>query len=125
MPTRTEASFAADLSLARARADRPVIGRRPTMPAWFADAPDGLDIAAKQRRFDELRAQARKSADIGTLLVIVYQVPLWLLFRHHDSVALRICTVAVPLVMLAAMAFARKSMLNRLLRQHVKTRAIW
>jgi hypothetical protein len=52
-------------------------------------------------------------------------VPLWLLFRHHDSAALRICTVAVPLVMLAAMAFVRKSMLKRLLRQHVKTHVIW
>jgi hypothetical protein len=125
MPTRTAASFAADSLLARASADRPAIGRRPTMPTWFADAPDGLDIAAKQRRFDELRVQARKSADIGAILVIVYQVPLWLLFRHHDSAALRICAVAVPLVMLAAMAFVRKSMLKRLLRQHVKTHVIW
>ncbi len=120
MSTSTEASVAADSLLARARAELPAIGRRPTMPAWFADAPDGLDIAAKQRRFDELRAQARKSADAGAILVVACQAPLWLLLRRHDSAALLIGTVAVLLV---AMALARKPLLNRLLRQHVKTHA--
>ncbi len=120
MSTSTEASVAADSLLARARAELPAIGRRPAMPAWFADAPDGLDIAAKQRRFDELRAQARKSADAATMLVVACQAPLWLLLRRHDSAALLIGTVAVLLV---AMALARKPLLNRLLRQHVKTHA--
>ncbi len=120
MSTSTEASVAADSLLARARAELPAIGRRPAMPAWFADAPDGLDIAAKQRRFDELRAQARKSADAATILVVACQAPLWLLLRRHDSAALLIGTVAVLLV---AMALARKPLLNRLLRQHVKTHA--
>ena len=122
MLTSTDASVAADSLLARARAELPAIGRRPAMPAWFADAPDGLDIAAKQRRFDELRAQARKSADAATILVVACQAPLWLLLRRHDSAALLIGTVAVLLV---AMALARKPLLNRLLRQHVKTHATW
>ena len=125
MLTRIEATFAADSLLARARAELPAIGRRPAMPAWFADAPDGLDIAAKQRRFDELRTQARKSADAGAILVVLWQGPLWLLLRHHDNVTLRICTMAVSLLLLAAMALARKPLLNRLLRQHVKTHATW
>jgi hypothetical protein len=127
MPTRTAAaaSFAADSLLARARAELAGIGRRPPMPAWFADAPDGLDIAAKQRRFDELRAQARKSADTGGTLVVACQMPLWLLLRHHDSVALLVCILAVPLVLLAAMPLARRPLLNRLLRRHVRTHATW
>lgn len=123
MSTRTEASVATDSLRARARAGLPAIGRRPAMPAWFADAPDGLDIAAKQRRFDELRAQARRSADAGAILAVACQAPLWLLLGRHDGVALLIGTVAVPLVLLAAMAFARKPLLNRLLCQHVKAHA--
>jgi hypothetical protein len=125
MLTRTAASFSADSLLARARAGLAAIGRRPTMPAWFADAPDGLDIAAKQRRFDELRAQARKSADTGATLVIACQGPLWLLLRHHDGLVLLIGIVTIPLVLLAALTFARGPVLNRLLRQHVRTHASW
>jgi hypothetical protein len=123
MLTKTEADLAADTLLAQARTQSEAIRRRPEMPQWFADAPDGLDPEQKRRRFAELQKQARGVTGFVALefgAVLGTALPI---FARHLKPSWMICMVTLYALLVLAAFLARKHLLARLLRQHVRKNA--
>jgi hypothetical protein len=125
MLTKTEADLAAEALLARARVESPAIRRRPEMPQWFVDAPDGLDPARKRRRFAELREQAHKTTGWLAMEALLLPLPLWLTLGHHFRPAWMMVFATLQFLFVAGTRLARPALFERLLRLHVKKNATW
>ena len=122
MPAKPDLSAQVETMLSTERSNRRSWYRRasPPLPRWFAEAPDGLDPAQKQKLFDKAATDVKRGFAVGA---IIFAAPLSMavtgLVRHHMNAAAAALLLAFGVYCVCVPLFRRR-LIDRHLRHQLQ-----